>query len=194
LTLYHTALKKGFVTYSNVKETESAVHPKGVMLKNDIISNGLPEEFDRCDVLCAEPPWPKGFKIFNDRAGVAHESYSDLVVAFIKIIENNPKPIYLIIGESMLKRLPMPREVHKTTQNGGDALVAVWHGNYDGSCKSVNVICESLGSRYKCLGDFTCGYGTCIVNFLSGGGSSFVASDYDGKCITVMSTRMKKIK
>ena len=66
MTLYHTALKKGFVTYSNVKETVSAVHPRGVMLKNDIISNGLPEEFDRCDVLCAEPPWPKGFKIFND--------------------------------------------------------------------------------------------------------------------------------
>ena len=162
MTLYHTALKKGFVTYSNVKETVSAGHPRGVMLKNDIISNGLPEEFDRCDVLCAEPPWPKGFKI--------------------------------IIGESMLKRLPVPREVHQTTQNGGDALVAVWHGNYDGSCKSVNVICESLGSRYKYLGDFTCGYGTCIVNFLSGGGSGFVASDYDGKCITVMSTRMKKIK
>lgn len=192
-TLYHSALKKGSITYGNVNETLRADHPKGVMIKNDIIADGLPLEFEECDVLYAEPPWPHGFKVFNERAGVTGISYSDLADAIAKIILQSKIPVYLLMWKPLLNKLPAPQELHETVLHGGDALVGIWNDSYLGSCESANVICQTLGTKYKCFGDFTCGYGACVADFMDGGGKRFVASDYDGKCITVMSARMKKI-
>lgn len=191
--IYHSALAKGTITYSNVAETKKAVHPKGIMMQNDIIADGLPEQFDECDVLYAEPPWRHGFKIFNKRAGVDHASYNDLADAISKIITGTEKPVYILLGQQMLNKLPRPNQLFETILNGNGAMVAIWRDTYTGLTDNTEVICQNLGSRYKCLGDFTCGYGACVQNFLEGGGKRFVASDYDGKCITVMSAQMKKV-
>ena len=192
--LYHSALKKGSITYRNVNETLRANHPKGVMIKNDVMSQGLPIEFSNCDILYAEPPWSHGFHVFNKRVGVSGITYADFCEAIKKIILRWDKPIYLLLSQAMLKILPKPRELHDTILNEGDALLGVWNDSYSGSLVSTEYVCQELGRKYKTMGDFTCGYGDCVINFLSGGGRGFVASDYDGKCITVMAARMKKIK
>ena len=190
--LYHTALSKGSITYNDVPETERATHQRGIMLKNDIIANGLPKEFDACDVLYAEPPWPHGFHVFNERAGVSGINYGDLAKSIENIILIKNKPTFILLGKQMLKRLPSPKSVHNTVLNGNDAMIAVWNASYSGPTDSTASVCEYLGAQYKVMGDFTCGYGACIRNFLQGGGSQFVASDYDGKCITVMAAKMKQ--
>lgn len=194
MDLYHTALSKGSITYDGVPETERSDHSLGVMLKNDIIANGLPEEFDECDVLYAEPPWPHGFHVFNKRAGVEGINYSDLAKSIENIILTKKKPTFILLGKQMLSKLPVPNQIFETILNGNDALIAVWNGTYDGPTNNTAEICKYLGGQYRVMGDFTCGYGACIRNFLSGGGSRFVASDYDGKCITVMTAQMKKYK
>ena len=194
MTLYHTALSTGSITYKNVPETTKAMHSKGTMLQNDIIKQGLPEAFDECDVFYSEPPWTKGFKVFNERANVTDSSYQDLISALQKIILQTSRPVYLTSSKSMIKGLPEPNQLFETKLNGGDALLGVWNDEYFDDKTNTNVICQNLGKRYFCMGDFTCGYGDCILNFLKGGGQRFVASDFDGKCITVMSTRFKKVK
>jgi len=197
--VYHTALSKGAITYEGVNETQRANHSRGVMIKNDIISDGLPLEFSDCDVIYAEPPWPHGFAIFNKRAGVDHKNYNDLADAIKKAIifcssTNSPTPFYLLLGKTMLSKLPEPNELHETILNGNAALVAVWNDSYEGELSSTSEICRELGRKYQKIGDFTCGYGACVKNFIDGGGESFVASDYDGKCITVMAAQMKSVQ
>ena len=192
MNLYHTALAKGSITYDGVPETLRSEHELGVMLKNDIIANGLPEEFSVCDVLYAEPPWPHGFHVFNKRAGVQGTNYADLAKSIQDIIESEAKPTFILLGKQMLSKLPEPTQIFDTILNGNDAMIAVWNASYDGPTENTAVICKHLGTQYHTMGDFTCGYGACIRNFLSGGGSRFVASDYDGKCITVMTAQMKK--
>ena len=192
--IYHTALSKGSITYDGVPSTAKALHPRGVLMQNDIIINGLPSEFNDCDVLYAEPPWPHGFQIFNKRAGASHTSYADLGRAIRNIIETYTVPIYILLGKRMLQMLPEPDQLIETILNGNSATVAVWKDKYNGPVKNTEHICNHLGSRYECLGDFTCGYGACVKNFLEGGGSKFVASDYDGKCITVMAAQLKSVE
>jgi len=191
--IYHSALKSGVMTYKDVKETSRANHSKGIILKNDIISQGLPIEFDECDFLWAEPPWPHGFKVFNERANADHKSYQNLVDAISEIIESSDKPIYMPLCKSLLRGLPNADQVEETSLNSGEALLAIWNDEYVGPYKTTNEICQTLGSIYSCIGDFTCGYGNCVVDFIEGGGKKFVASDFDGKCVTVMAARMKKI-
>ena len=192
MDLYHTALSKGSITYDGVIETNRSEHKLGIILKNDIIEDGLPAEFDSCDVLYAEPPWPHGFHVFNKRAGVSGINYGDLAKSIEKIIAEKKKPTFILLGKQMLKKLPKPDNIYDTILNGNEAMIAVWGASYDGPKNNTAEICKHLGGQYKLMGDFTCGYGACIRNFLSGGGSGFVASDYDGKCVTVMAAEMKK--
>ena len=199
MTLYHTALKKGSLTYLDVPETNYVEHPLGLMIKSDIINEGLPQQMLDCDVIYAEPPWPHGFKIFNERAGIKHNDYNDLSDAIKEAIvfcssKEASTPFYLLLGKTMLSKLPDPNELHETILNGNDAFMAVWNDSYEGNLSSTYEICHTLGGRYKKFGDFTCGYGACVKAFLEGGGESFIASDYDGKCITVMSANLKKLK
>lgn len=191
MDLYHTALSSGSITYDDIPETISTKHRLGIMLKNDIIADGLPSEFDLCDVLYAEPPWPHGFHVFNKRAGVSGPSYDDLAKAIENIILTKKKPTFILLGKTLLRKLPEAEVVLETILNGNSVIMAVWNASYSGPTTNTAEICKYLGSQYAIMGDFTCGYGSCIRNFLLGGGSRFVASDYDGKCITVMSAQME---
>lgn len=192
--IYHTALKNRSASFLGIKETFRSDHPKGVMLKHDFVSNGLAPEFKECDVLYAEPPYAhSGLKIFDSRAGVNDRTYSDLIEAMSRILLEWTDPVYLIMSKANLAKLPTPDLIAETRLNGDVVSMGVWNDKNPTLLPSTELICKELGSRYKCLGDFTCGYGTPIKNFIIGGGDRFVASDYDGKCITIVSAQMKKI-
>jgi len=193
--IYHTALKNRSANYGGIKETVRSDHPRGVMLKHDFISNGLAPEFDECNVLYAEPPYAhSGLKIFDARAGVNNRSYSDLIKAMGSIIECGSIPVYLVLSRATLNKLPKPDVIYETRLNGDLVCLGVWNDKNPTLLSSVELICKTLGSRYKCLGDFACGYGASVKNFIQGGGYRFVASDYDGKCITVMSAQLKGVQ
>jgi len=191
---YHSALKNKSITYTGIKETERAEHENGIMLKHDFVCNGLAPEFSNCDVIYSEPPYaPSGLKVFNQRAGVDRSSYSDLLEAISKIVLAWEKPLYLIMSETNLKKIPRPQHASKTFLNGDEVSIGVWNDDDPILLETTDLICKTLGLRYSCMGDFTCGYGFPIKNFLKGGGSKFVASDYDGKCITVIASQLKKL-
>ena len=192
--IYHTALKNRSAYYGDIKETVRVDHPRGIMLKHDFVSNGLAPEFNECDVLYAEPPYAhSGLKIFDARAGVNDRTYSDLIKAISKILLEWTKPVYLIMSKTNLAKLPNPDVIVETTLNGDVVSMGVWNDKNPILLPSTELICQGLGSRYKYLGDFTCGYGTPVKNFIQGGGQRFVASDYDGKCVTVISGQMNKL-
>jgi hypothetical protein len=190
MELYHTALLKGSITFDNVRPTSFAELPNGIIMQNDFIKNGLPQQFDGCDLLYAEPPWPHGLKVFNKRAGVNDFPYEKLVNAFNQLLQFTDKPVYLFVGSQMLKQLIQPKQVFDTKLNGGDGLMAVWNDSYDGSHESTVAICKNLGKRYNIIGEFMAGYGASVKSFLRGGGKKFVAADFDGKCVTVMASQI----
>ena len=191
---YHTALKNRSVTYKGIKETARVEHHNGIMLKHDFVSDGLAVDFNECDILYSEPPYaPSGLKVFNERAGMEDIKFNDLIEAVSKILLEWTKPIYLIMSATNLAKLPSPDVIIETTLNGDVVSMGVWNDENPTLLSSTELICQRLGSRYKCLGDFTCGYGYPVKNFMIGGGQRFVASDYDGKCITVISGQMNKL-
>lgn len=192
--IYHTALKNRSANFLGIKETVRSEHSKGVMLKHDFVSNGLAPEFNECDVLYAEPPYShSGLKIFDSRAGVNDRTYSNLLEAISRILLEWTKPAYLIMSKTSIAKLPPPDFIAETRLNGDVVSMGVWNDKTPTLLQSTELISKELGSRYRCLGDFACGYGTPVKNFIIGGGDRFVASDYDGKCITIVSAQMKKI-
>ena len=191
---YHSALKNKAITYTGIKETTRIEHHNGIMMKHDFVSNGLAPEFDECDFLYSEPPYaPSGLKVFNERAGVNDRTFKDLLESISRIVTAWTKPIYLIMSETNLKKLPNPDVIAQTTLNGDSVFLGVWNESNPILDSTTQSICFALGSKYSCMGDFTCGYGYPIKSFINGGGKRFVASDYDGKCITVIFSQMRKL-
>ena len=92
-----------------------------------------------------------------------------------------------------LVKLPSADVIVETTLNGNAVSMGVWNENCPIVLPSAELVCQELGSRYKCMGDFACGYGNSVKNFLIGGGQRFVASDYDGKCVTIISRQINKL-
>ena len=160
----------------------------GIIFRHDIIKDGIPHQMSDCDFLYAEPPWPHGFQTFNERAGVEYNSYDDLARAIADIIEGMSNFILMPLGKTLLKKLPEPQRVEQIQLNGNPALLAHWHGNFEHTAKTTEHLLEQLGARYDSMGDFTCGYGAPVWSFLGGGGKRFVASDFDGCCVTVMAS------
>lgn len=189
---YHTALRQGHDPHKDVDSSDLHLLANGVIFRHDIISDGPPLRMKDCDVLYADPPWPHGFKVFNERAGFHHKSYDQLAEAITDIITSLDKLTIMAIGKTLLRKLPEPYQLKSINLNGSPALLGVWNGEVDSYAVTTKSFCEYLGSRFECMGDFTCGYGASVRSFLAGGGTGYVASDFDGKCVTVMADIMRQ--
>jgi len=189
---YHSALKWGEKHLQEVEPLDRGDHGGCVALQNDLVTSGLPEAMDDCDVIYGECPWPEGFKKFDDMADVERRPYALFQKAVLDMILTTPKPIYMILGKTLLKPLPKPAGFQPTKLNGGDVHIAWWNDSYRGPLGSNVQITEHLGSRYKRMGDFCCGYGEPLFQFLAGGGESFVGADHNGKCIRVLYEQMQQ--
>lgn len=187
--VYHTALKSKFKTFNGVDPLERYEHAGSVAIRHDFVSDGIPGEMELCEVLYSECPWPHGLNRFDDRAGVARRDYATFSDAVFSLITKSQSPVVLVLGKTLLRRLPEPYSVGPCRLNGDRAMVASW-GVELPSLSSSNEIARWLGSKYESVGDFCCGYGGPLFDFIAGGGSRFVASDYNAKCIRVMSMRM----
>ena len=45
--------------------------------------------------------------------------------------------------------------------------------------------------NYECVGDFCCGYGQPLFDFLKYGGKQVVASDHNDSCISILKDKME---
>ena len=190
--MYHTALKSKFDT-KYVVSSDMVFGDNHVFLKNDVMTQGIPDKIKECDVIYGEPPWPHGFKIFNDRADVEDKrTYKDFADALAEQIRSVKKPFYMTAGKTLIKLLPSNAGTLPIKLNGNDAFMVWWFDKFEGKPATNLDVCRILAKRFKSMGDWCCGYGTPLMAFLEAGGKSVVGADYDGKCITVCGDRFQR--
>jgi len=168
-----------------------------VVLRHNVATGLLPANFKECDVMFCEAPWPLGQKIFNERAGVK-VTHSEVAEGLAQIINSyRDTLIILVLGPEILKKLPEPvglAHVFDDMERGRqlDSMnLAWWNGEYTGPTDYIESIHQYLGETYSTMGDFFCGYGYGIFNFLAAGGQRFIASDYDSKCVGMVAKRLR---
>lgn len=184
MSVYHTAKSDGILLQG--RDIERFEIGNSVAFQHDIL-NGLPKEFEQCDVLYTEPPWPAGNVAFNKRAGIDN-SFADLMKATSDIIQKDNRPIFMAVCKAHLKSLPEPDYIKKYTFNKNEGLLASW--NAKPPIANLNLaLLNMLANEYDCIGDFMCGYGVAPLIFHSAG-KRFVATDYVKHCIGVLEARV----
>jgi hypothetical protein len=149
---------------------------------------------------------------------VTHSKVSEGVAQIINSYRDTL--IILALGPHMLKKLPEPVglahvfddivDMERGPQLVGSQMkwyvwsdvasefqrnsmnLAWWNGEYTGPTDTLESIHQYLGETYSTMGDFFCGYGYGIFNFLAAGGQRFVASDYDSKCVGMVAKRLQE--
>ena len=76
-----------------------------------LVQEGIQPEIRTCDVIYADPPWPAGQKIFNQRAGKPDDWYgwgefADALGEWVTGLQ--PMPMFLTVGKRQLRILPDP--------------------------------------------------------------------------------------
>ena len=182
---YHTAIKGKFDVV-DIKPDTGGSGSKFLLLKKDVMKDGIPKEIKECDVIYSDPPWPHGFPVFNERAGAidgrTFNSFADRLAVEIKKIN---KPIYFVCGKTLINKLPPNQGTLPVALNGGSATLVWWNDEFKDFVKTSDDIIKSLARRYASMGDCFCGYSLSLKTFINYGGKFVVGSDFDGKCIAV---------
>ncbi len=193
---YHSALREE-VEYPEVFRVANG---GSVALVHDVMTGVLPQEFDRCDVLYAEPPWKDGASVFDQRLGLTGRQYSDLMAGIGKIVSrarglDTPTlrrvPVIVITGKQGLKHLPAPDHRVPTRIHGAEAIAACWGIAPVAPWKSTRSVMEELASRFRVAGDFCCGYGQ-LADYFREPERSCVLSDYNPRCIGGVAARWEQ--
>lgn len=188
--IYHTALSGGSVISA---ESVARYELNGSVAMQHDLFDPLPKEFDACDVFYCEPPFPDGFTIFNDRAGVTDgRTYEDFARRVGQIIGTIKVPMFLLAAKRTLAYWPKPRFLYKLRHPAGGLLrCAVYNPDADSRTPEIIVhewsesLIFRLAERFGCVGDFACGYGQTARIFHEKG-KRFIVSDYVGSCIGVI--------
>lgn len=185
--IYNSALKNGTKQFEGVHPTERFEHDGCIGFRRNIITEGMHPDFESCDIIYCEPPFPAGLKIFDKRANEKTSSYRDFAEAFVKVFDQLPDvPRCVITNFRLRKYLPEPDREVKVKLNRHWENLSCWGVDVPEGMTNLNA-CEFLGTRYRRIGDFTCGYGVPVLAFRHGRqGNTFVASDYDPHCVTVL--------
>lgn len=160
---------------------------RGVALYHDIASGlPLPEQYQQCDILYADLPWRTGFTEFNRRAGVTGDrSYQELLTAVSAIVEQAPRAV-LVTGKHAGPWLPLADRVMPVRLNEHAALAYLYRTSAQPVASAPELLSQ-LAARYRCVGDFCCGYGNSGRIFAQAG-KRYVLSDHNPRCIGHIAT------
>lgn len=186
--IYHSALTKEIET----NELTSFEINNSTVFQNDISKCYLPPIYETCDLIYMELAWKSGIKEFNKRSK-AKVQFNEYAKAICKMIEEFQKPIFLITGFCDVSNYPIPDNVLKTTINGSECAILIYHFDadilyHDLFAMKVKNDSDFLLSflsnfdRFQTIGDLNCGYGKVGLKFYNMG-KNFVMSDYNKKCI-----------
>lgn len=181
LGAYHTALSYGH-EHSEVSSIERVEFTDGVALRHDIWRD-LPADFDACDVIYAEPPWPIGYQVFNERANVTAPPWSAFQV---RLADHAAERLaagvgtILLGGKLALRYHPNATKVQPVTLNH-DRVNLICYGVETEGATTIDVM-NDVASRFACIGDYCCGYGRTIT-IVRRHAKRFVMSDHNGQCI-----------
>jgi hypothetical protein len=171
------------ITYARINANVAMVH--------DATTGVLPDEYDACDFLYAEPPWRAGWEKFARRAGSEPKSYGEFLDGISKIVETVTQPTVIIAGKAMRKHLPQPEQVLPVILNGGSGVLGlVYRTRFDEITSDIDThdLLALCAERYDRVGDFCCGYGTTAYEFARHG-KRFVVSDVNAMCIGYIAER-----
>ena len=191
--MYNSALK-GIM--SNIKEKPCEYHKEDrcTLLTWDIWKGDLPKDYDECDVFYTEAPFPHGFGHFNEKAGIEDDrEYVQMgYLIYDKIIATG-KPTFLISWKTLINKMPLC-EYRQIKLDGRNCTVWVsfWNGAQS-NAESTYELTSQLAQQYNCMGDFMCGYGQNVIDFVQNGGDKFVASDVDSRAVGVLRRRVSHL-
>ena len=189
MIIYNSALKHINSNYT-VMPCSFYKQDNNIAFYHDLLLNQFPHHFNQCDFFYTETPYPKGFKTFNKNYNSSNnKTYNDLADNLINIIKLK-KPIYLTLGKTLLKKLPEPNGQKDILQNNDIVIIAWWNTEILPQGDNTNQICKNFNLVYKCIGDFMCGFGQSVFDFLEYN-NSFVASDFDKNCIGIIKHRLQ---
>ena len=150
------------------------------------LEDGLPSEYEACDVLYTEMAWRAGYDLFADRAGVLDRSFDRYLQAHRDLTDRR---FYLVTGPAIAKLMPPPEMMleGRVDSGGRDVThcqVLVYHDRFDESWDgSTTSLIQALARRYDCVGDPACGYGN-TGRLFAAAGKRYVMSDINAGCIT----------
>jgi hypothetical protein len=185
-TPYHTALAAGVeITAPAVSRVEV---DGSVAFQHDLME-GLPADYEGCDLLYVDLPAPQGLAVFDGRVGVEERSYRDFIAAVAEIVAAVSTPTVLTVVSSQIRQLPPGDDEVEMERHGLPAVALAYRtslappaGRVVLGPRSDGVLIASLAERFERVGDFCCGYGQTGRIFREVG-KSFVMSDYNAPCI-----------
>lgn len=179
--LYHSALGEA-PTGPGITEFSTA---NGEAFVHDVMTaDYLPDAFKQCDVLYADPPWQRGYKVFSERCCVEPaKSYDTFMWHVIDLIDRAELPAVMVVGKQAAKYFDGWTAVPVRLQRF-DA-VAYYSNVKPVQAFTANGILEGLARRFDCVGDFFAGYGASARAFTLAG-KRFVASDCNPRCIATI--------
>lgn len=182
---YHSALFE-VTTARPVRRWEKGGN---IALVHNVTQN-LPREMDRCDVIYSDPPWQQGYDIFNQRAGIKTSlPYSTFIRILGTAIEASRKPAVLVLHMGAVKHLPSPTRVrHVIFSPHKCQAIAAEYGETGVTADNTNDILAQLAERYQCVGDPCCGYGWTARAFAAAG-KRFVCSDISAEAIGYLASK-----
>ena len=190
---YHTALNSKKSISQTIEGTEKFETKICSAFRYDFIpEQSLPKEYDECDFLYVEVPYPQGIKIFDERANIKKtRTVDEFALALTKIIENAKKPIGIVTSKILHKKLPPPDDLYDIKIHIGKVTFAIHNLDVSYKFKTSTDLMNYVANNYECLGDFCCGYGYPLLEYLKFGGKKIIASDYNSQCITILKKKIE---
>ena len=182
--IYNSALKNANVKVWDKYKKQSTTGKECVAFSHDLTTEqGLPNQFDPCDVFYSEIPWQHGYTKFYERAELkANSSYSNFIESLKYVVSLMDRPFLLTGGKGLAKRIPEADEVRDISMVHCDAWLYSYNCKIPQDITTTLDLLDYLAEAYSCLGNFTCGYGHSGFKFLENG-KRFVMSDINQYCI-----------
>ena len=164
----------------------------GKVLRRDVF-RGLGSDFRECDVFYTEPPWPRGFTVFNERAG--HETdrtFGDLARQLSGLARSLVPPVIYLVGIGTLS-LYKPHDQIEISLRRTDkfrALAISWRLELPRTLECAEDLLAWLAENHDCVGDFMAGYGR-TGRIFAGLGKRFVLADLNAHCVGYISQHMR---
>lgn len=171
-----------------------------VALVHDLARSPLPEEFDRCDLIYAEPPWSRDHLArFFERAGATgSEREWPLVLealAQIAATARRGRQVIFASGAEVeraippLESRPIRLEGPGKRRQGVKARLLIYGPDEVPEAERTTELLQKLARHYEVVGDPCCGYGNTGKVFVRAGGRA-VLSDVNPYCIGYIADTM----
>lgn len=181
---YHSALQKERYYKDNINNFEKNGNKCFTLdCVNDFNKIKDIKDFD---LIYSEPAWKQGYLNFLKRANNDQSNYDSYISSMTNMISIINKPIVLILGKHIIKKMPSPQSILEINLHNYKTNVLSWHidlNKYKNKFKTNYDLINLLAKDYECVWDFNCGYGNTGKIFLENG-KKCLLSDINPKCIT----------